>query len=337
MNNDEKQPLLSICVPTNDRVDLLLRALRTLRASSSDVDDVEIVVTDNSEGSDAEEAVEQFFEGYAGAWKYHKNNFPHDMSGLDKMVGNFNMGVFLASGKYVFILHDDDYLLEGSLERLLRALRTMDAAYKIIVFGTKLVDIEGKELRVDHFSDPGYYSQTESLDKLLKSASSLHSPGFIFSQEVYDTVGLWDVGGCPPADYNMWVRAFSEFGVYVMPEVLSAFTIHPDSVTMTMFNIESVHAIMDDFEIVRKKNLLKVSRLEKLKSQFIHHFILAGVWKFIKMGARDEARQVLDLSKLPEIQKLPISLKWLPVKMVFSVYLSLFHSRPAATAALVTR
>ena len=330
MSRDQKQPLLSICVPTRNRVDLLERTLRSLMTEAHDV---EIIVTDNSEGNDTKHAVEQLFEGYTGVWRYHKNNFPHDMSGLDKMVGNFNMGVQLARGRYIFILHDDDYLLKGALDILLRGLRTMDEAYKIIIFGTQLVDLECNVLRVDHFADPGYYSPTESLEKLLQNSSSVHSPGFLFRKEVYDTVGLWDVEGCPPVDYNMWVRSFSEFGVYVMPDVLSAFTIHPASVTMTMFNVESIRALIDDFEFVRKKNLLQPSRLEALKSEFIHQFILAGVWKFIKKGECDEARQVMHLSKLPEIRQLRVSPKWYPVKMAFSLYISLSKMLPSVLAS----
>jgi hypothetical protein len=255
------------------------------------------------------------------------------MPGWEKMVGNFNMGVHLARGKYIYILHDDDYLLKDSLDILLRGLRTMDETYKIVVFGTLLVDMQGNVLRVDHFAAQGYYSPAESLEKLLKNSASVHSPGFIFRKEVYDTVGLWDVEGCPPVDYNMWVRSFSEFGVYVMSDVLSAFTIHPGSVTMTMFNIESVRALKDNFDLVRKKNLLKVSRLEQLKSQFIHQFLLAGVWKFIKKRKYAEARQVMDLSKHPEMQQLRLSLKWFPVKVTFSLYLSFSKLFPSATSS----
>jgi len=330
MNREEKKPLLSICVPTRNRVDLLLRTLRSVQTSSSEV---EIVVTDNSEGDETKHAVEALFDGYEGSWRYHKNNFPHEMPGWEKMVGNFNMGVHLARGKYIYILHDDDYLLKDSLDILLPILRTMDEAYKILVFGTLLVDMQGNVLRVDHFAAQGYYSPAESLEKLLKNSASVHTPGFIFKKEVYDTVGLWDVEGCPPVDYNMWVRSFSEFGVYVMSDVLSAFTIHSGSVTMTMFNIESVRAIIDNFEIVKKKNLLRVGRLEQLKSQFIHQFLLAGVWKFIKKRKYAEARQVMDLSKYPEMQQLRLSPKWFPVKVTFSLYLWFSQLFPSATSS----
>ena len=102
---------------------------------------------------------------------------------------------------------------------------------------------------------------------------------------------------------------------------------------MTMFNIESVRALIDNFEIVRKKNLLKSSRLEQLKSQFIHQFVLAGAWKFIKKRKYAEARQVMNLSKHPEMQQLRISPKWFPVKVTFSLYLWFSKLFPFATSA----
>ena len=79
--------------------------------------------------------------------------------------------------------------------------------------------------------------------------------------------------------------------------------------------------------------LLKVGRLEQLKSQFIHQFLLAGVLKFIKKRKYAEARQVMDLSKHPEMQQLRLSPKWFPVKVTFSLYLWFSQLFPSATSS----
>jgi hypothetical protein len=330
MNCEEKKPLLSICVPTNNRVDLLMRTLRSVQTSSRDV---EIVVTDNSAGDETQRAVEALFEGYEGSWRYHKNNFASDMPGAQKMVGNFNMGVQLAEGKYIYIIHDDDYLLDGAVDVILRRLRELGDSHQVVVFGTQLVDLECNVLKVKYFAEAGYYPPTEAVEILLDNSSSMRFPSFILSREACDAVGEWDIGSYPAIDYNMWVRSFMKYGVRMLPDLLSAYTIHDQCVTMTMFNVASIRPLCDLFDIAKAGGVVEGGRLEELKSKFLRQFILAGAWKYIRSGANDEACEVMQIFDDPEMKQLRPSMKWLSVKLLFSVYLSLARMMPSARSS----
>jgi hypothetical protein len=49
----------------------------------------------------------------------------------------------------------------------------------------------------------------------------------------------------------------------------------------------------------------------------MHQFILAGVYRRLRVRRRAEARDVLRLFDLPAVRALGMSPKWLPVRMAF--------------------
>ncbi len=316
----EEKPLLSICVPTYKRVDLLLRTLRSVRSSC---DEVEIIVTDNTEDDSTRHAVEGFFKDYSGRWRYHANGFPDDLPGFAMMVGNHNQGVELARGRYIYIIHDDDYVLPGSVERMVELLKGEAGSHEVIVFGVQLVDLAEHVAKTHHFASAGHHSPEDSLDRLLRNSASIRFPQVILSRKAYEDEGDWSLEAQTPMDYDMWTRMFGRYGVYVVPEVLAAYTIHPGSVTMKMFNIDSIKLLLRIFDNVEARGQVPADRLAALKSLFLHQFILAGTWKFIRTSSYDEARSVLSLFKADELKDLRPAYKWLPLRFAFSAFLKI--------------
>jgi glycosyltransferase involved in cell wall biosynthesis len=113
---DEK--ILSICIPTYNRGEILKIFLSKLSMElrSINTQEVEIVVSDNcSTDNTAEVVKEAISEGMR--IKYHRNNVN---LGMD---GNFVSCLKLATGKYVWVLGDDDFLVNGSLGTIITLLK----------------------------------------------------------------------------------------------------------------------------------------------------------------------------------------------------------------------
>jgi glycosyltransferase involved in cell wall biosynthesis len=320
--NGPKRPLLSICVPTHNRVTLLMRTLRSVMADTADV---EIIVTDNSTGNETKEAVEALFANYPHPWCYFKNNLGPLLSGPEKMVKSFNRAVQLAKGSYIFMIHDDDYLLTGAVGKLVKHLRDLNNRHAVLLFGVQLVDLHKRPLRKHIFGHAGRHSPKQAVRRLLGNSSSMRFPSFVFRRDVYQWVGDWDIDAYAPVDYDLWARAFSVYGAYVIDEALAAYTIHPHSVTMTMFQASTIEALNDIFELVRVKGLIEDRELERLKSNFMHQFILAGAWKFIRIGAYEQGKRVLDLCEHPQLHKLPLSVKWASCRFCLQAYSECMH------------
>ena len=54
-----------------------------------------------------------------------------------------------------------------------------------------------------------------------------------------------------------------------------------------------------------------------MASRLVHQFILAGAYRRLRVRRMAEGARVLRLFELPEVRRLGVSLKWLPVRAAF--------------------
>lgn len=304
--------LLSICIPTYNRADLLLRTLKSI----PDRPEVEIIVTDNSTNFLSKAVVEKTLGYYSSAWIYHKNNFPADWPGAKLMVENFNQGIRLASGEYVCFIHDDDFLYPSGLHKILNKLKK--ANKDVFMFGINLVDYRGERKKTQSAERDAFYPPLKALKKLLSNSSFVRFPAIIARKKVYDAVGYFDPEKKGPTDLDMWARIFSQYGVYHVCDVVAAYTIHDGAETMKTFNEGNISILLDIFDDIESRKLLPASDLHESKALFFHQFILAGTYRILKKGKIKEAGEVMNLFKIPPIRTLPAPMKWLPLKLLFS-------------------
>lgn len=120
MTHFREDILLSICIPTFNRAKYLKSNLEALfREIDGKNMPIEIIVSDNCSTDDTENTVRGFIiKGLP--LNYIKNSIN---LGMD---GNFAQCYREAKGKYVLALGDDDYLIEGMLEKLISILESGD-------------------------------------------------------------------------------------------------------------------------------------------------------------------------------------------------------------------
>ncbi len=117
----DKQPLLSICIPTWNRSKLLSISLKSFseQLSSIDISEIEFFVSDNCSDDDTPHVVRSFIEQGLPI-TYNKN--PENIGAAK----NFIKCMQWASGKYIWLLGDDDLLKPGSVEFILNKIRGND-------------------------------------------------------------------------------------------------------------------------------------------------------------------------------------------------------------------
>lgn len=111
--------LLSIYVPTYNRVDKVVKQLEFLISEMDGIkDNVEIVVNNNCSTDTTEKEVLKLIEGTS--IKYHRN------STNVGIVGNIYKAGDLVHGKYFWLIGDDDFLYPGIVKRVLEIIKTYD-------------------------------------------------------------------------------------------------------------------------------------------------------------------------------------------------------------------
>jgi glycosyltransferase involved in cell wall biosynthesis len=306
------RPVLSIAVPTRNRPELLERSLASaLEATAPVAEQVEITLSDGSTDEASGRVVERLLADWPGGHRYVWNR------PALTLPENINRAVELGTGEWVLQLHDDDYLQPDAGQVLLDTVRRTDDREQVLLFGVEIVDQEGGRLKEQTFPRERYLPPGEALRRLLRNSSFVRQPAILVRRAAWERVGAFDttIGGS--CDTDMWVRLFSRYGVRCLPHTTCAYTVHQAGATSDMWNPDTIRVIYKIFDRAVSLGAAPERSIRRWQADFFHQFILAGAYRRLRARQRAEAREVLRLFGVPEVRKLGVSPRWLPVRTAF--------------------
>ncbi len=325
--NVDGTPLATVCIPTYRRPELLARAIGSVTGDAATASGcVELLVSDNSP-AESESAARAALATWPGRSVYRAQEVNLGL------VGNMNHCLAHATGRFVLILHDDDYLVPGGLGAILDRLRAASDDDILLAFGVEIVDANGHVLRTQAASGDRLVAPAAAARRLLTDSSYLRMPAVVVRRDAYlDTGGFRaDLGGAE--DLEMWLRLASRYGLRTVPAVVSAYTVHPAAATTRMFDQSSIETILRLFTEVEAMGVLDASEIRGCEQHFFHQFILGGCFRELYRGNTVAARNVLRLFDVPGVRALGWSRRWMPVRLVSSLTARL----PGPVAAGVAR
>lgn len=152
----QSQPLLSICVPTYNRADCLEVLLSTLvKECESHAEDVEIVVSDNA----STDTTPQIADRYSGHDFLHWHRQTRNI-GAPANVASCAME--LANGRFCWIIGDDDLVLPGGVEKVLKSLQC-NPAHEILFVNFAAIEYETIRILASKW-DPDFRPEPEKLE-----------------------------------------------------------------------------------------------------------------------------------------------------------------------------
>ena len=113
--------ILTLCIPTYNRADALKGNIEIIAEQLKEINDgeVEFIVSDNCSTDNTIEVVNHFIDAGIPII-FNKNELNLGST------GNFLKCINLATGKFILLLGDDDYLVSGALKYLLKCLNNKD-------------------------------------------------------------------------------------------------------------------------------------------------------------------------------------------------------------------
>lgn len=244
MNN----PLVSICIPTYNRPELLREAVRS--CVNQTFGDFEIVITDNSDSDASERLIRQLGDPRIN---YHRNG--KNIGG----AGNFAKALSLAKGKYVKWLMDDDLMKPAFLSLTVAALESHPSA-GIAMAPMDLIDAHGRHItpRFYVFRTMHYRYRYQFGDGLIDRKRLLRDfltrdypcsvpSALLFRKEFFDRYGGNDPAADFAQDLDLCMRAALHYDFFYIDEVLSSWRYFPENHTATLhktgFPIEAFYYI----------------------------------------------------------------------------------------------
>lgn len=315
-------PLLSICVPTYHRPELLARALRSIGPLPAEV---EVIISDNSTRNAASQHMSaHVLAGQPAArWRYYRNE-PGGTA-----AANWAACVERARGHYLLMLHDDDYLLPGALHTMLQTLRAVRSQQHAVLFGVRVVDAARHEIQRQVPAQASYLSPEQAVEALLSDSSMVRMPALVVSREAYLRTGGPDPQQHDTDDTDLWLRVFAYGGVLQVPALTAAYSVHEGALTASVFQEHNIQLLQRIFQKARTQQLLPERQLQRAEARFFHQFILAGAYRALRRHDVQGARKVLALLQLPQLRHLATPLHWLPVRLGMQLLTRLQLTPPA--------
>lgn len=314
------RPQLSICIPAYNRPRGLYTAVNSIIAPLTPAQRaaIELIITDDS--TLAAPQVERLLQGWQGTWRYHKN--PQRLG----MVANWNQSLAYARGEFVLLLHDDDYLLPEGITHLLNALNCYGSQYDVFLFGVHLVDGQGHCLRQQIPLRQRWLPPVTAVRQLLSHSSFVRFPALVWRRSLLERVGKFSPAYGEATDIYQWLRFFAAAGVYTIPVATAAYTIHDQALSMGMFQTQTLGYLNAIFREAAQLNLLPPPVLRQAQRDFLHQFILAGTWRFLRRRQWQQAAAVYRLLTTPEVAPLGLSPRWAVLRFLFGVALRLLRA-----------
>jgi glycosyltransferase involved in cell wall biosynthesis len=306
-------PLLSICIPAYNRPFWLRRALESIAVPGYDGSQVEIIITDDSDDQTVETIAQEVLKNWSGKWLYE---FHESRLG---MAQNWNRAISLATGNYVIVLHDDDFLLSGGLARLLKGIKRLNDRYPVLLFGVWVVDSQEQVMKRQVFKDDRFLAPREALIALFSDSSFVRFPAIAMKRSVFEEVGFFCPEWQEPCDVEMWMRLFACYGAYCCQEETVAYRVHSQALTMASFNEQTISILLNLFEELSLLNLLSGEQLEQCQQQYFYQYILAGAWRQLLRRKWQAFKQVMELLEVPSIKVLVCPRKWWFLRAIFSL------------------
>jgi len=272
------------------------------------------VITDDSETDQGRDMAAEVFAGWSGVWRYEHHERPLGMA------QNWNRAIQWATGRYVVILHDDDFFVAGGLDRLVTQLRALADQYPVMLFGVRVVDDRERVMKRQVFAQDRYLSPQEGSRRLFSNSSFVRFPAIAMKREVFTEVGYFNPDWKEPCDLEMWMRLLARYGVFCCQGVTVAYRVHSQALTMGSFHENTVQILLGLFGELAKLQVLTVAEVECCQGAFFHQYLLAGAWRQLRRGRWQRFCQVMGLFELPEIERLSCPIKWLGLKHFFMLY-----------------
>lgn len=311
--------LLSICIPAYNRPLWLKRALESITITNAESrENIEIIVTDDSSSTECESITQEVLQNWSGSWKYVYNQ---PRLGMAK---NWNYSIQVASGEYVLVLHDDDFLVPDAITKIVEVIQRYKKQFSVFLFGVNVVNESKKTIKTQEFRKNQYLFPEQAIQKLMSNSSFVRFPALIINRNIFEELGYFDDKIGSIADIEMWIRVFRQYGVFCASDITCAYTVHESALTTQMFNQEIIKKILYLFDVVDTLEVLDQETLARCKSDFLHQFILAGTYRQLRQKKFSDAKKVMSLFKFEPIQDIKVSFKWFFLRQAFRVIILVY-------------
>jgi glycosyltransferase involved in cell wall biosynthesis len=267
-------PLVSIILPTYNRLPLLREAVESVRAQT--MTDWELIVIDDESTDGSVEYVERIGDNRMRVLRTQHRGDPETLR---------NVGAKRASAAWIAFLDSDDRWHPEKLERQL-ALHIASPALRWSYTNRTMLEVHGKP------SKRAFRSWTPVagwvLEAVITRTANIALPSVMVARDAFDAVGGFDERIHAGGDYDLWLRLAERYECGVLPEALVEIRSHRSSTHDTpLVNVGLAASLGWFAERTPGGRLRRLARRQQVSHQ------LAAAEKFLERGDVEAAQDLV--------------------------------------------
>ena len=207
-SKSDKYPLVSCIVTTHNRLDLLKRAVESIKRQT--YPNIEIIVVDDASDDGTRE------------WGEKEDIKYLRISKEDSKGGNYarNTGIQLSKGEYCAFLDDDDYWLSEKIQDQVELAKIRDADFVYCGRRLEIIEKNGSIRYIDQI--PKEYYSGDLSNKILFSIPTTTSL-MLVKKNTLLKIGCFDENLKFWQDYDLMIRLAQRTPIYFVPKVLAVY------------------------------------------------------------------------------------------------------------------
>ena len=226
------RPFWSVIVPLYERATYLKQCLDSVLEQDPGPEKMEILVVDDASPGDLSGLVS---EAGRGRVRYLRN-----ASKLG-LYPSTNAAIEATNGRFIHILHDDDWVANGFYRKMQEAIEACPDAGVAFCQNEVFYERSGRT-----WSPPPFRASTGLMDRnfLIRLATEcpLNLPAIVFGRETFERVGLFRTDLPMMADWEWYVRSAVQCGWLHLPERLATWrTDHAHQLTAQLLYSFATH------------------------------------------------------------------------------------------------
>jgi glycosyltransferase involved in cell wall biosynthesis len=274
-----QDPLVTYVVPCYKLGHLLSQCVNSILAQ--DYKNFEVLIMDNCSPDNTAEVAQSFTDPRVQHIR-NESNLGH--------IRNYNKGMKLARGKYVWLLSADDILKSPHV--LGRYVSTMERNPQLGYVFCRAIEIrQGKEAGIARWADHGDEDQIWNGPSFLATMvqdNRITAPTVMMRKESFDKVGPFQIELPFASDWYMWCILALHFDVAYLADPMVCYRFHDDSLTTQYSSDHARICIGDELAVLwRIGQEARAANNAALQNLFMKSLIHRAV-RFVKAGLAGE-------------------------------------------------
>lgn len=206
-----------------------------------------------------------------------------------RLPASLNVGFAATKGEYLTWTSDDNILYPNMIQKLVSGIKS---GYDFVYADTSYIDGDGN--RMDIISN-----RRGSIWK-----ANIVGACFLYTRNVYETIGEYDTTAFLVEDYDYWIRVSLKFTLKYLDEELYSYRVHQNSLSGSKKN-EIIVATINQLKKYVKMEGMDKDNCNKIREQLVHYYYHLGWQKelreelhYIKVNAMEQYNDIDKVLKL---------------------------------------